>query len=268
MTRGPLGAIAVAAACLAVAPAAAAQEPQPPPPSPPPCDPQSNPSAPECQPPPAPAPAREVLSEPGQVSRWAFVHRRAIVRRSPKADSRAVTRLRLKTQDGTDELVLVLERVIDDAGRAWVSVRLPILPNGTTGWVPETALGHYHRVRTWLKIDRRRLKATLVRKGKVIFRARVGVGRKRWPTPAGDFYVRDRLSGFGSGGLYGPLAFGLNARSAVLTDWPGGGFVGIHGTNEPHLLPGRVSHGCVRMRNRDILRLGRLMPVGTPVTIS
>jgi lipoprotein-anchoring transpeptidase ErfK/SrfK len=28
-----------------------------------------------------------------------------------------------------------------------------------------------------------------------------------------------------------------------------------------------VSHGCIRMRNRDVLRLARLMPVGTPVTI-
>ena len=46
-----------------------------------------------------------------------------------------------------------------------------------------------------------------------------------------------------------------------------GGFVGIHGTDRPELLPGRVSHGCIRMRNPDILRLGRLMPVGTPVTI-
>lgn len=269
MRRGPLGGlgIAVATASLALAQSALAEDPQPQP-QPPPCSPQSDPAAPECQPPPDPLPAREVLSEPGQVSRWAFVHRKAIVRRSPTSSARAVSRLRLKTQDGTDELVLVLERIFDDRGRPWVSVRLPILPNGSTGWVPESALGPYHRVRTWLKIDRRRLKATLVKKGKVVFRARVGVGRKKWPTPAGEFYVRDRLSGFGSGGIYGPLAFGLNARSAVLTDWPGGGFVGLHGTNEPYLLPGRVSHGCVRMKNRDILRLGRMMPVGTPVTIS
>ncbi|CAA9524883.1 MAG: Protein erfK/srfK precursor, partial [uncultured Solirubrobacteraceae bacterium] len=46
-----------------------------------------------------------------------------------------------------------------------------------------------------------------------------------------------------------------------------GGFVGIHGTDRPDLIPGRVSHGCIRMRNPDILRLGRLMPVGTPVVI-
>jgi hypothetical protein len=215
-----------------------------------------------------PQPSREVLSKPGDVSRWAFVLRRAIVRQTPDPDSKAVARLRLKTQDGTDELVMVLERVTDSEQRRWVRVRLPILPNNSTGWVPQQALGGFHRVHTWLRISRNRRRATLVRNGRTIFFARIGVGQKRWPTPKGQFYVRDRLQGFGSGGLYGPLAFGLNARSAVLTDWPGGGFVGIHGTNEPWLLPGRVSHGCVRMKNRDIVRLGRLMPVGTPVTIS
>jgi lipoprotein-anchoring transpeptidase ErfK/SrfK len=43
--------------------------------------------------------------------------------------------------------------------------------------------------------------------------------------------------------------------------------VGVHGTDRPDLIPGRVSHGCIRLRNRDILELGRLMPVGTPITI-
>ena len=211
--------------------------------------------------------SRQVLTEPGQVSRWAFVYDRAIVRKTPDPRARAVSRLRLKTQDGTDELVLALERVTDDSGRVWVRVRLPILPNNSTGWVPEEALGAYHRVYTWLRVDTKHLKATLVRSRRVVFRARIGVGKKKWPTPHGQFFVRDRLEGFPKGGLYGPLAFGLNARSAVLTDWPNGGFVGIHGTNEPNLLPGQVSHGCVRMKNGDILRLGRLMRVGTPVTI-
>src|SRR5829696_3166054 len=83
---------------------------------------------------------------------------------------------------------------------------------------------------------------------------------------AGRFYVRERLTGF-TDPIYGSLAFGTNGRSAVLTDWPGGGFIGIHGTNQPEILPGRVSHGCVRLPNRAIRRLDRLMPVGTPVTI-
>jgi lipoprotein-anchoring transpeptidase ErfK/SrfK len=33
------------------------------------------------------------------------------------------------------------------------------------------------------------------------------------------------------------------------------------------LVPGRPSHGCVRVPNAAILRLARLMPVGTPVHI-
>lgn len=43
--------------------------------------------------------------------------------------------------------------------------------------------------------------------------------------------------------------------------------MGIHGTNQPNLVPGRPSHGCVRMRNNKIIRLARLMPIGTPVEI-
>jgi hypothetical protein len=31
---------------------------------------------------------------------------------------------------------------------------------------------------------------------------------------------------------------GTSARSRVLTDWPAGGFIGIHGTDEPALIPG------------------------------
>ena len=34
--------------------------------------------------------------------------------------------------------------------------------------------------------------------------------------------------------------------------------VGLHGTNQPRLIPGRPSHGCVRLRNEDIARLYRL----------
>jgi len=86
------------------------------------------------------------------------------------------------------------------------------------------------------------------------------------PTPGGVFYVRNRLTRYRSP-FYGPVAFGTSARSTTLTDWPGGGFIGIHGTDRPDLIPGRVSHGCVRLRNAAILRLARLMPVGTPIRI-
>ena len=76
----------------------------------------------------------------------------------------------------------------------------------------------------------------------------------------------DKMVGFDSP-VYGPVAFGTSARSATLTDWPGGGFVGVHGTNEPQILPGYVSHLGSRMPNEAILELARLMQVGTPITI-
>jgi lipoprotein-anchoring transpeptidase ErfK/SrfK len=155
----------------------------------------------------------------------------------------------------------------DRGGRGWIKVRLPILPNNTVGWVPRSSLGGYQSVSTHLLVDRARLRATLVRNGRTVFAAPVAVGARQWPTPAGRFYVRNKLTGYSSP-FYGPLAFGTSAHSDELTDWPAGGIVGIHGTSLPQLIPGRISHGCVRLRNPDILRLDRLMPVGTPVTIT
>jgi lipoprotein-anchoring transpeptidase ErfK/SrfK len=151
-------------------------------------------------------------------------------------------------------------------GAVWVRVRLPVLPSGSTGWVPRPALGGFASVDTELEVDLDELHATLYRAGRPVFRADIGVGVARSPTPRGRFYVRNRLTRYASP-TYGPVAFGTSARSETLTDWPGGGFVGIHGTDRPDLLPGRVSHGCIRMRNGDILELARRMPVGTPVTI-
>ena len=200
------------------------------------------------------------------VAYWASVRRAVAARASPSYRAPIVERLATTTPEGTTNIVLVLRRVRDRAGRLWIHVRLPVLPNGRTGWVPRQALGVYGVVHTHLLIDVERLRATLLRDGRPILRAPIGVGRPEWPTPKGEFYIRDMVTRYRSP-FYGPLAFGTSARSSVLTDWPDGGFVGIHGTDEPDLLPGRVSHGCIRLRNQDILELGRLMPVGTPVTI-
>ena len=96
--------------------------------------------------------------------------------------------------------------------------------------------------------------------------ARVGVGKASTPTPAGRFWIREKFHVQGVP-LYGPRAIGTSAYAPTLSDWPGGGVVGLHGTDQPGLIPGRPSHGCIRLRNRDILRLYRLAPVGTPIEI-
>jgi lipoprotein-anchoring transpeptidase ErfK/SrfK len=147
-----------------------------------------------------------------------------------------------------------------------VRVRLPVLPNGTQGCVVRSALSGHTFVDTHLVISLRHRSLTLYRAGRTIFRAPVGIGAKGTPTPRGQYSIRDHLRGYASC-FYGPIAVGTSARSAVLTEWPAGGYIGMHGTDAPRLIPGRPSHGCIRMRDHALVPLARRLPVGTPVTI-
>jgi len=202
----------------------------------------------------------------GTVAYWAYLLRAAPVRAAPSPRAAVIAVVRTATPEGESNLLRILDERRDTTLRDWVRVDLAILPNSETGWIPRDALGDIHSVQTQLVIDRARLTASLSRDGKVVFRAAIGIGTPDDPTPVGTFTVRERLAGFDDP-FYGPIAFGTSARSAVLTDWPGGGFIGIHGTDQPDLIPGRISHGCIRLRNPDIERLAALMPIGTPVTI-
>lgn len=201
-----------------------------------------------------------------RATRWAPVRTAVVARRGPSSAATGVTTLATNTPEGTANLVVVLPGALRRGGRLWVKVRVPArAQEPMTGWVPRRSLGGYRTVETRLVVDLGARSATLLRAGRVVLRAPVGIGLPASPTPRGEFYVRNRLERYASP-VYGPLAFGTSARSS-LSEWPAGGFVGIHGTNQPGLVPGSVSRGCIRMRNADIERLGRLMPVGTPLSI-
>jgi lipoprotein-anchoring transpeptidase ErfK/SrfK len=199
-------------------------------------------------------------------TRWAYLLRPTPARSAPSPRARILTLVRTATPEGETNLVRLFDERQDAGSRVWVRIELAIRPNNQTGWVPRDALGDTHLVHTRLLIDRQSLTATLSQGDHVLFRARVGLGTRRDPTPTGTFTIRERLTGFHNP-FYGPIAYGTTARSPALTDWPKGGFIGIHGTNRPDLIPGRISHGCIRLRNADIRRLATLMPLGTPITI-
>ncbi len=208
----------------------------------------------------------ERLSDERRLSRYAGALSRAIVRAHPRRDARAVGRLRYLTEEGPFETYRVLESRVDAAGAIWLHIRLPQRPNGRTGWVRRGELGRLKAVRTMLRVNRAKRRATLYRDGRRIWSSAVGVGAPSTPTPAGTFWIRSRLRGLAGSPVYGPYAFGTAAYSS-LSDWPGGGVVGIHGTDQPGLIPGNPSHGCVRVPNDAIRRLWPLLPVGTPVLI-
>jgi hypothetical protein len=209
---------------------------------------------------------RQVLSHPGFISTWAYLESPTNAYASPSTHARVLGYLGLTTQDGTSELVLEQQRLLVK-GAWWVQVRLPLRPAGQIGWVPQRALGAPQTVDTYVVVSTEKMSLTLYRNGKAIFYTRVGTGKASTPTPHGQFYIRDRLDGFSAGSIYGPLAFGTSALSNVETDWPGGGVIGIHGTDEPSLIPGHPSHGCIRVPNWEIVQLARLLPIGTPLTI-
>ena len=206
----------------------------------------------------------QLLSNEFSVSRAAHPVEIARIYSKPSKSSRPKGRLHLETEDGVLEIYLVLRAKVDARGRTWLQIRIPRRPNGQKGWVRREMLGRLKTLRTSLRIDRGRLRATLFRKGRKIWSSPIGVGAEGMETPAGRFWVRERLRALG--GIYGPWAFGTAAYSR-LSDWPGGGVIGIHGTNQPELIPGRPSHGCIRVPNWKILELKRLLPIGTPVRI-
>ena len=211
-------------------------------------------------------PGRVRLSNETTFTRWAYAAARGGAYSAPSTKAGRVGQLRYRTEDGFPEVYIVLSSVQDARGRTWVRLRLPQKPNNVTAWVVRTALADFHLVHTKLVVNRRTLRVMLYDHGHRIFQARVGVGKRSTPTPAGKFWIREKFRAGGSP-LYGTRAMGTAAYSRTLTDWPGGGVVGLHGTSEPGLIPGRPSHGCVRMRNRDIERLYALTPVGTPLLI-
>ena len=161
---------------------------------------------------------------------------------------------------------LVTEEAKGDDGSLWYHVRVPTRPNGTTGWIKASdaqasILTHSVRIslskHTLEVFDRSQLLKTYP----------VALGTAQAPTPKGEFYFVTKFAPTNDKGVYGVAAIGLSAYSDHLTDWPGEAQVGIHGTNRPELIGKNVSHGCIRMRNEDILELTQVTPLGTPVTI-
>jgi lipoprotein-anchoring transpeptidase ErfK/SrfK len=203
--------------------------------------------------------AHATIPAAGHIS-WAQV----AVRAKPSREAARTTVLTQFRADFTPRVVLAVALRRDARGRpAWYRISLPGRPNGRTGWVPAASV-ELRPVRKEIVIDRSERTLELRNAGRVEVRTRVAVGAYGMETPLGRFYVMAKFRP--TAPILGAFAFETSAYSK-LSDWPGGGIVGIHGTDTPSLLGQAVSHGCVRVGNDAILRLGELVPVGTPIRI-
>jgi L,D-transpeptidase catalytic domain len=207
------------------------------------------------------------LSNERTFTRWAYVERTAWIYAAPRGLAPRVGQLTWTTQDGFPAVYLVLRAHWDAHGREWVKLRIPGRPNGRTGWVRRGALGPFQLTHLLIVVDRERLRMYLYFWDRLVWSAPVGVGKPSSPTPAGHFWINERFKIEDPGSGYYPYAFGTTDYS-TLTDWPGGGVVGIHGPYyAAQSIPGHISHGCIRLEVGDDFWLAAHVGLGTPVHV-
>lgn len=100
----------------------------------------------------------------------------------------------------------------------------------------------------------------------------IAIGRRGWETPTGTFKVlhmeRDPSWEHPLNGQVIPPGPNNPLGARWIGFWTDGrNFIGFHGTPNERLVGQAVSHGCIRMRNRDVEDLYEIVKVGTPVTV-
>lgn len=163
------------------------------------------------------------------------------------------------------ELPLVF-RVMEDHGR-WLDVQLPTRPNGTRAFVRRTDVT-LRTVPNWIRVVLSTRKVTVFKGFTPLLEADGAVGRATSVTPTGWFYVDASVRLTDPTGPYGSGQLTLSGFSEVYRSFAGGeGQIALHGTNATGSIGQAASNGCVRLANRDLLRVQELAGTGTPVQI-
>lgn len=194
-----------------------------------------------------------------------------VARAKPSEKARKIASFGKLNEQGAPQVFLLAPEETDERGflpedAAWVKALLPLRPNGTTGYLKVEELV-VRNTPFRLVINRAAFQLKLFEGDSLVMKVPVGIGTGGTPTPIGDFYLASLLEPPDPNSVYGTYAYGLSGYSETLLDWKGGGVIGLHGTNDPSSIGGAVSHGCIRMRNKDIEKLVPLLPLGTPIEI-
>jgi L,D-transpeptidase-like protein len=163
--------------------------------------------------------------------------------------------------------LLVLKHALDERGRIWLRVQLPIWPNGQEGWVAASDVG-LSAPSERLVVDVSDRTLVRMRGRRVVARLPVGVGAAGTPTPPGRYVVWAKVRTGRPLSAYGSYILGLSGFSDAIdpSEWSGEPRLAIHGTADPSDAGRAVSNGCIRVPNA-LLRQVRDVPMGTPVVI-
>jgi lipoprotein-anchoring transpeptidase ErfK/SrfK len=187
-----------------------------------------------------------------------------VVRRQPAPNASKIKVMHYFRHDNRVQEILAVGSRTGLDGQPWYEISVPMRPNGTLGWIPAADVALSPTVaQIVVNVGRRTI--DVYRNGKHAWHGKAAVGAPGMETPLGHYYVDATFVPY-KDPFFGVWALETSAYSK-LTEWPGGGVVGIHGTNEPWLLGKAVSHGCVRVSNKTAAALRRLAPLGTPIWI-
>ena len=168
--------------------------------------------------------------------------------------SRAGARARIFVGPAQASWLLVLDAARTRSGRCWVEVRLPWRPDDASGWVDASQV--ILRPTAWrIVVSTADRSLSVYRRGRLVRRVPVVVGKPSTPTPEGLFSI---IGAWASppNAFLGSWILPLTAHSDVLQQFDGGdGTVGIHGRGGASLLDplgSASSHGCIRVDNSSI----------------
>lgn len=122
-------------------------------------------------------------------------------------------------------------------------------------------------------VVRLRSRKVFVYEGEAIIASyRIAVGKHGWETPKGEYRIFSKevnptFKNFRTGKVIKP---GPDNPLGVrwIGFWTDGETqIGFHGTNQPELIGQAVSHGCIRMHNKDVVKLFNQVSIGTPVIV-
>ena len=184
---------------------------------------------------------------------------------SPNPHARVIKVMHMFRLDYRTQEILALSTRLGSDAKPWYKISIPMRPNGMQGWIPASSVSLSPTV-SQIVINRSARTIDIYWKGKHALHAVVAIGAPGMETPVGHYYVAARFVPYKDPFL-GVFAVETSAYSK-LTEWPGGGVVGIHGTSRPELLGQAVSHGCVRVSNQTAAAMVKLAPLGTPITIT
>jgi lipoprotein-anchoring transpeptidase ErfK/SrfK len=186
------------------------------------------------------------------------------VRAQPSRTARVVKVMDQFRPDFRLQEIFAVSTRLGTDGKPWYRISVPMRPNGTMGWIPASDAALAPTV-SQIVVHIQSRTIDVYWHGRHALHAIVAVGAPGRETPLGHYYVQARF--VPDDPFLGVFAVETSAYSK-LTEWPGGGVVGIHGTSMPQLLGQAVSHGCVRVANSTAEALKRYAPLGTPIWIT